>query len=215
MRIKSGIIVAGVALTLLGGTMSYAQMPGGGPGGPGGGPGMGGPFAQFREQHKYTFQLMTMVRHIGEIDKQPKYALTPDHAKRTIAILKPLRSRPKLTQDQAKTTLKALKAVFTADQLNAMARVQDRRPGMGGGPGGPGGPGGRGPGMGGPGGPGGRGPGMGGPGGAGRPRMDPNAMKNFNPFYTSGGGSNPMAARMAQRWSEFFSKLEQRAKHKK
>lgn len=186
-------ILAGAGLVAIVATTAFAQGPGG-QGGPG-----GGMFAQMREKYKFTFQLMSMVRHIGEIDKNPKYALSPVQAKRTLAVLQPLRSKPKMTQDQAKDALRGLKPIFTVDQLNAMAKIKDRPMGQrrmgGGGPGGPGGPGGGGP---------------GGPGG--RPRMmDPNAMKDFNPFYTKGGPKDEFSQRRAQRWNEFFGNLQNKA----
>ncbi|MDO8585538.1 MAG: hypothetical protein Q7T82_00710 [Armatimonadota bacterium] len=166
--------------------------------------GQGGQFGQFREQHKFTFQLMQMVRHIGEIDKAPKYALSPGQAQQVLAVLKPLRGKPKLTQDQAKQALKDLKRVFTVVQLNAMARIKPapRRGGPGFGAGGAGGPG-----------------SSGGPGGnmGSRPRtrMDPNAMKNFNPFYRNPKATDEWSARRAQRWDRFFSGLERKSKQAK
>lgn len=160
-------------------------------------------FAQFREQHKFTFQLMQMVRHIGAINNDPRHTLSPGQAKRVLAILKPLKMKPKLTQDQAKQALKNLKKIFNVDQLNAMAKIKSpqRRPGMGG-QGGPGGPGG----MGRPGGPGGMGR-MG-----NRPPMDPNAMKNFNPFYMKADKSDPRAADRVKRMADLFSGLESKVK---
>lgn len=162
---------------------------------PGAGQGPGG-FSAFRERYKYTFQLMQMVRHIAEIDKDKKHALTPKQAREVLVVLKPLRSKPKLTQDEAKQALKGLKKVFTADQLNAMARIKPTfRPGGGQRP-----PGSR------PGQP------------SGRPqqrRFDPNAMKDFNPFYAKPSADNPRAAEMAKRWNEFFSGLEKKAKLQK
>lgn len=162
--------------------------------------GQGGPFAQFREEHKFTFQLMQMVRHIGIINDDPKHTLTPAQAKQVLAVLNPLKAKPKLTQDQAKQALKDLKKIFTVDQLNAMAKIKMpmRRPGMGG-PGGPGGPG-----------------GMGRPGGMGnRPPMDPNAMKNFNPFYAKINKADPRSADRAKRMAGLFSGLESKAKQTK
>lgn len=177
-------------LALIIASASFAQ----GPGGP-----QSGPFAQFREEHKFTFQLSQMVRHIGEIDKDPKHALTPAQAKQVLAVLKPLRTQPKLTQDQAKQALKDLKRVFTVDQLNAMAKIKSpqRRPGMGG-PGGPGGPGGQGR-----------------PGGGmqgNRPRFDMNAMKNFNPFNPKVDKSDQRSVDRAKRMNDMFSDLEKKAK---
>ena len=176
----------------------------------GAGGGNGSQFAQFREEHKFTFQLTQMVRKIGEIDKNPKYALKPAQAKKILSVIKPLRAKPKMTQEQAKTALKQLKAALTIDQLNAMARIKDRPGGRPGGPGGPGAPGMR------PGGGAGA-PGMGRPGGNGagaqgaRPRMDPNAMKNFNPFYKDPKAKPAPGVRGNQRTDVFFKSLETRA----
>jgi hypothetical protein len=193
-------IIAAAALVALAAAAAFAQGPGG--------QGQGGQFNQMREKYKFTFQLMSMVRHIGEIDKNPKYTLSPAQAKKTLAVLQPLRSKPKMTQDQAKNALKGLKPIFTVTQLNAMAKIKDRPMGQrrmgGGGPGGPGGPGGGAFGR----------PGGGGPGGpGGRPRMmDPNAMKDFNPFYTRAAKGDQLATRRAPRWNEFFGNLQNKAK---
>lgn len=150
----------------------------------------GGQFAQMQEKYKYTFQLMTMVRHIGEIDRDPKYALTAAQAKKVLAVLTPLRSKPKLTQDQAKDALKSLKTVFTVTQLNAMAKIKTRRPGGGQWGGRPGGQGGD---------------------RAGRPHFDPDAMKDFNPFYSKVTKGDEFSAQRAKRWDDFFKTLQDRS----
>ena len=159
----------------------------------------GGQFSAMREKYKYTFQLTTMVRHIEEINKDKKYTLTSAQAKKVLAILTPWRSKPKMTQDQAKTVARNLKKVFTAAQLNAMARI---KPHSGQGPGG------RSPGQGGQGGP---------PrnGQAGERRhFDPNSMKDFNPFNTKVAKGDTRAAERAKRWNEFFAALQKKAKAK-
>ncbi len=155
----------------------------------------GGQFSAIREKYKYTFQLMTMVRHIGEINKDKKYTLTPAQAKSVLAILKPWRTKPKMTQDQAKTVAKNLKKVFTASQLNAMARIKSHF---------------------------GQGPRPGGQGGdrprnqnGGQHRFDPNRFKDVNPFYTKIDKNDPRSAERVKRWNEFFAGLEARAKAKK
>lgn len=160
--------------------------------------GQGGQFSAFREEHKYTFQLMQMVHHIGAINVQPKYTLTPAQAKQVLAVMKPIRSKSKLTQDQAKQALKDLKRIFNVSQLNAMAKIKPpaRRVGPGG-SGGPGGP--------------------GGPGGAqgNRPRMDSAAMKDFNPFYVKVSKSDPGSMDRGKRMNDTFSGLEKKAKQAK
>lgn len=148
-------------------------------------------FDQFRERHKYTFQLMSMVRNISEIDKDPKYTLTQAQAKQVLAVLEPLRSKPKLTQDQAKETLKALKKVFTVNQLNAMARIKPPRRIPDGGR---------------------LGDSSAGSRQTDRPRFNQDAMKDFNPFYSKVKAGDEFAARRVKRWNEFFAALQNKAK---
>jgi hypothetical protein len=179
----SRITIAAAFLVLATAAASFAQGPGG-----------GGQFAQFREKNKYTFQLMSMVRHIGEIDKDAKYRLSPDQARRVLKVLDPLRARPKMTQDQAKDALRSLKPIFNINQLNAMARIKP--PQFGGGQRGQGGPGGQ---------------GMGRPGGNGQRRpMDMNAMKDFNPFYAKAAPGG-FGAERAKRTQLFITTLHERA----
>jgi uncharacterized membrane protein YgcG len=199
MRIAVLICIL-AAITAVG----YAQGP---PPGGGQGPNAGAMKA-FQDKYKYTFQLTRFVGNIREIDQDKKYTLTVAQASKVLAILKPLRSKPKMTQDQAKKTLTALKKIFTTKQLNAMARVKPRfgsgqRPGGGGN-----GNGGNRPPGGGP-------PGGGGGGGGGQHRFDPNAMKDFNPFYVNPKATDEFAKRGAKRWNEFFDGLEKKAKPSK
>lgn len=187
MRNAFARVSALTVLTLLVASASFAQMGG------------GGQSSQFREEHKYTFQLMQMVHHIELIGQNPKYALTAAQAKQALAVLKPLSTKQKLTQDQAKQALKDLKKVFTVTQLNAMAKIKPPKR-MGARPGGPGGPGG-------PGSP--RGP------QGDRPRWDPASMKDFNPFYTKVSKSDPMAMGRVKRTTDFIKSLEKKSKQTK
>jgi len=169
-------------------------------------------FAQFQEQHKYTMQLSGLARNIGRMEREGQYKLTPAQAKQILEILQPLRTQPKLTQDEAKDTIRALQQVLTMDQRTEVAKLQAATPPggnrRGGGAGGPGGGAGR------PGGNGGQGaPGAGSRGGpAGsrqggdRPRFDPEAMKDYNPFNPASTGMG--GQRAAGRWEEFFTALE-------
>lgn len=156
------------------------------------------PRAQMREKYRYTFELMRMVRHIQEIDKDKKYTLTPDQAKKVLAVLKPYRTKPKMTQEQAKQVLKSLKPIFTAAQLKAMENVKpslQRRPSPPPGdrdkerPSGP-------------------------PPAAGQRRFDPDAMKDFNPFYSKAPKGDKWAEERVKRMNEFFASLEKKAKTK-
>ncbi len=152
-----------------------------------------GPSRAGQDRHKYTFQLIRTVRHIAEIDKDEKHALTPEQAKQVLDILTPLRSEPKLTGDGAKQVLKDLKKVFAADQLNAMARIKprfqsgrtrgERRAQTG-------------------------------TDGMDRRPPPPTVMKDFNPFYAKVKKGDKHAEQRAKRWAEFFAGLEKKAKSK-
>lgn len=167
-------------------------------------------FRKWREAHRYTFQLTSTLWGLEVLDRDAKTKLTPAQAKKILAVLQPLRNKPKMTQDEAKNALKQIKAVLTVNQLNALARYEADRRNRRGGPGG-GGMGMRPGSMGGPGGaPGAR---PGGPGGA-RPQM-PNLsqMKDFNPFKPS-PQMGPFGQRAAEYWDSFFKGLQQRASRK-
>ena len=162
------------------------------------GPGMSGPFGQFREQHKYTFQLMGMVRGLGELEKGTKAPLTPAQAKAILAVLTPLRKQDKLTQDQAKSAMKAIKKQLTAKQLTELGKVQAdrqrfRRADSGNNQG--------------------RRP-QGPPPGQ-RPRFDLSKMKDFNPFNAKVSKDNPRMGRSAERMNAFFDDLAKKAEAKK
>lgn len=149
------------------------------------------PMSEFRERHKYTFQLMDTVRKMMEMEKDPKVALTKDQAKQVLNILKPLQKKEKLTQEEAKEVLKNLKKVLTAKQLTAMGKIKIQRPAQ-------------------------RPPTGERPrppeGAQPRPRFDPERMRNFNPFYIN--PSDPRAKDRARPILQFLEDLERKAKGK-
>ncbi|MFA0731230.1 MAG: hypothetical protein HZLCBSQH_002143 [Candidatus Fervidibacterota bacterium] len=149
---------------------------------------------QFREQHKYHFQLQEMFYKIGELEKKGgQTALTKEQAKKLLDIFKPLTQKEKLTADEAKDALKRLKAVLRPDQLNALQRIQ--LPRWGGQQGN-------------------RPSGAGGPSGGGM-RFDPSRLQNFNPLSVKVDEKSPAAEfqkRRAQRVKEVLSLLEKKAK---
>jgi uncharacterized membrane protein YgcG len=166
-------------------------------------------FAKFRDQHKYTFQLRTMVTSgLMECERSPTTRLKPAQAKQLLAVLAPLRKQPKLTQDQAKAAIQKVQKVYDTKQLSAVDKAiqqSARRRGGGGAPGGGGGaPGGGAPGAGRPGG--------GSPGGGGRPPFDPAKAKNFNPFNPQKDGFG--YERNVSRNKTLFAFLEARAANK-
>src|SRR5690349_553276 len=104
---------------LLGGTSAFAQQGGGGPN--------MAAFQKFRDQHKSTFQLQTMLnRGLMEIERSPATKLKPDQAKKIQALIAPLRKQPKMTQAQAKTTIAKFQKILTAPQLAAVNRAVER-----------------------------------------------------------------------------------------
>jgi len=167
-------------------------------------------FTKFRDQHKYTFQLRTMVTSgMMECERSPATKIKPAQAKQFLTVLKPLRTQPKLTQDQAKAAIQKVQRIYEAKQLAAVDKaIQQSRNRRGGGGGSPGGGGGA-PGAGGR--PGGGGP----PGGStgARAPFDPNKLKNFNPFNPKkdGFGGERGYERNVQRNKSLFSFLEARA----
>lgn len=171
------------------------------------------------EQFRYTFQLTRATRNITELEKNKETALTPAQAKQVLAILKPLRSKPKLTSDQAKAASIKLEKVFTLAQQDAIAKMRpqfgrDRgtrqgdgqRPGLNRDNAQRDGQKRQGVGQ--------RGQNARGQAGNQQRRWDQNTMKDFNPFYVKPAKGDKMAAAQAKRWNEFFASLEVKAKSK-
>ena len=225
-----------------GGQGAPGGMRPGGPGGPGGmrpggqgGPGMGrgGPFAKWGEEHKNVMGVSRKLRRIGAMNKTSDMKLNKQQSAKLLAIINTWKSKPSMSEEQAKTVDSQITALLNDKQR---AQLEARRPGGGGGgmrpgggmqgggkgvaggPGGmrPGGPGGAGA-KGNPGGPGGMRPG--GPGGFGggmRPGGGPGGAgftlpKTINPL-------NPttMPAMMQERakksMDEFTADLQKQAK---
>jgi hypothetical protein len=175
MRSQAAFFTGAVTLGLAA-TVALAQGP----------PGGFSAFTKFRDQHKMTFQLQTMVtRGLTECERSKMTEIKPAQAKQLLIALTPWKSKPKMTQDEARATIQKVQKVFEAKQLTAIDKAiqeQQRRMASFGGGGGGGAPGG---GGGTPGGGGGPRPGGGGPpggGGGNRPPFDPVKSKNFNPF---------------------------------
>lgn len=151
-------------------------------------------FTQFREEHRYTFMLMQSAGGIGRLEEGQTHVLSAAQAKQLLAVLTPLRSKPTLTQDEAKDTIKAIQSILTAEQREAISTMRPERDRQQGGPGGAG--------MGRP-------SGQRPPGGGRRMPMDLDAMKNFNPFNTS--QKSPMAQRGGRGIEQLFTVLEKKA----
>jgi hypothetical protein len=137
-------------------------------------------FRKWRDSHKNVMAVGQTVRGLAECEKDPKTALNKAQAQKVLAVLKSWRTKPTMSNDQAKEVNKQLNASLNVTQIKKIASIPAfGRGGQGGGRpgGGMGGP----PGGGGPGGgrPGGGAPG--GPGGGGF-RMPSGPPKEFNPL---------------------------------
>ena len=200
-HIRLSMLLAVTTAMGAGSALAQPPAPAGGQGGPGGaggmrpggmgGPGMGGrggPFGKWMDEHKNVMGVSRKLRRIEELNKTPDTKLDKPQSAKLLSIINTWKSKPAMTEDQAKSVDGQLTALLNDKQKKALAAPQqggfgggggrmggERGAGGGGfaakgGPGGPGAPGGFGAkgGAGGLGGPGGMRPGgPGGPGGAG------------------------------------------------
>jgi hypothetical protein len=178
----------------------------------------------WRDNHKNFQQLSSTIRAISDMDQDPATKLTKDQAKKINAIITPWKSKPVMTDEQARTITSNISKVLNITQIKKYAAIQaeqnNRRGGMGGPGGGPpgggfGGPPGGGPpgGGGGFGGgrPGGGPPGGGPPGGGG---FDPSKMsdpKEYNPLNPATFPTMPFTGRQKQRLNDFLTLLKTRS----
>lgn len=174
---------------------------------------------KWREANKNLLQVSQTMGVLGELDKDPKTKLTKVQAKKILGVVNAWKSKPAMTDDQAKAVNKQLTGTLNLAQIKKMAAVQAERRGRGGFGGGGGG--GRGPGGGGGfGGGGGRGPGgAGGPGGGGRGpgggggggMRNFTLPKAFNPLNPATLPQGPMRERSQSRMAETLKLLQSRA----
>jgi hypothetical protein len=181
-----------------------------------------------------TFRLMRLPRQITEINMDSKTALTPAQAKKILSVVKPLRQKPHLNVEQTQKVIAQLDKILTPSQKEAITNL---RPGFGrrmnGRPGAEGMNNGdrprrargdsngdrpRGE-FGQAGGDRPRGEFGQGQSSGDRPRMrwNPDAMKDFNPFYVKSakGSSDRFTEMRAKHMNEFFAMLEKTAAKKK
>lgn len=212
-------LAAVVLLTFAG--AAFAQPPGGGGGGAPS-PEMMAMFkkmGEWRDKNKNLFNVGRTMGALAEFEKDPKTALTKDQAKKILAVVSPWKTKPVMTDVNAKDLLKQVGATFTVPQATKMAQIAkeaaSRRGGFGGGGGGGMRPGGGGP-------PGGGGGGMrpGGGGGGGGMQMDPAAMKKrmdammkgFNPLNFATIPDSPMKERSTKPVKDGMDALAKKAK---
>lgn len=172
---------------------------------PGAGP------SEFRKQHEQMFKLQHAFFTLAVLERTGASTLTAAQAKQILDIMTPLRSKPKLTEEEAKQALARVNKVLTAGQLKAIADAESGRgnrprPGDGQRPPPPA-----------------PGPGQKPPEGARRPpqgesgqpreprQFDPEAMKDFNPFYTGVPNGGAIGPGQGRRMDVFFDTLTKKA----
>lgn len=209
------LVVAMVLLTFSG--AAFAQPPGGMGGAPS--PEMMAMFkkmGEWRDKNKNLFSVGRTMGALAEFEKEPKTALTKDQAKKILAAVGPWKTKPVMTDANAKDLLKQVGATFTVAQATKMAQIAKEAAARGWGGGG----GGMRPGGGGPPGGGGGRPGGGPPGGGGGGMMDPAAMKKrmdammkgFNPLNFATIPDSPMKDRSIKPVKDGMEALEKKAK---
>ena len=144
MNLKSTLRFGMAALVILGGNLlvspsAQAQFGGGGPP-----PGMMEKIKKWQkwsEQHKNLSTLGDLVYQMGEVNKDPRFALTKPQANKVLALIKPVTPKKELSEDEAKSLSKSLTNVLTAKQLQKLVTIEGpaarmKKRGFGGGGGG-------------------------------------------------------------------------------
>ncbi len=79
---------------------------------------------RFHEQHRYTFQLLTMATEgLVECERWKSTAIRADQAKKILSVIQSLKARPKLSQDQARSSMRDLRRVMDQSQAATMDRA--------------------------------------------------------------------------------------------
>ncbi|WP_394796490.1 hypothetical protein [Armatimonas sp.] len=215
-------LAAALLLTISGAVRAQGGPPGGGMGGAAPSPEMMAMFKKFGEWREKNKSLSSVGRTLGalaEFEKDPKTALTKDQAKKILAVVGPWKSKPIMTDANAKDMLKKVGATFTPQQAKKLAQIMSERGGFGGGGGGGMRMGGGGAPGGGAGGGGAR-PGGGAPGGGAGGGMDMVAMKKrfdtmmkgYNPLNFKTVPESPMKERSIKPVKDAMAALDKKAK---
>lgn len=199
---------------------SGAVLAQGGP--PGGGPGGGGfqmppemkkamdDMKKWGESHKNVRQMGMTLRTLNEFEKDQRTALTKDQAKKIWAIIGPWKTKPTMSDAQAKTVNDSIVKVFSIPQIKKLAAAQKEMQGRMGGGGGRMGGGGGGMGGGRPGGGGGMGGGNFNP--ADIAKRIKASMKEYNPINVNSYPDGFMKERFAPTMSLTLKAIEAKSK---
>ena len=82
--------------------------------------------SKFREEHKYTYELMQTVQQMGAVSRSSRAGLTSSQAKQALTVINPLKKQSTLTQRQAQQALKKLQPIIAASQKNELSRTAPR-----------------------------------------------------------------------------------------
>ena len=151
---------------------------------------------KWRENHKNITALSQTLMGLGQLESDPKTAITPEQARKILPVLKTWRNKKVMTNEQALQVNRALTAPLTEAQLKRIATAP--RFGRGG------------PGFGG----GARMGGGQGPGGQ-RPRFDISRMpdpRDYNPLNPGTYPFEGIRAQAKQRLDKLIADLQARAK---
>ncbi len=80
---------------------------------------------KFHEQHRYTFlQLLTMATEgLVECERWKSTAIRADQAKKILSVIQSLKAKPRLSQDQARSSIRDLHRVMDHSQAARMDRA--------------------------------------------------------------------------------------------
>ncbi|MBV9852828.1 MAG: hypothetical protein JO250_24480 [Armatimonadetes bacterium] len=164
---------------------------------------------KWRDSHKNVVALQQTLGGLQEMEQDPRTRLNKTQARTVLAVIGKWRSRPVMSDAQARQVDQQITAPLTTAQIKKIVTASaGRRGGFGGGRPGGGGPGGGGPGGGfGGGRPGGGGPGGGRPGGF-NPAAFPDP-RDYNPLNPNSLPFERMRPRAAQRLAELTTELKQ------
>lgn len=202
--IVSSLALAGVCC-LVGVSRANAQ------GGPGGGfqmtPEMQAKikaWQKWTEAHKGISNLQTLFYQVEQMDKEPAFALNKPQSSKLLSIMKPWRTKPEMSDDQAKSVMKAVTGLLTDKQVKKLTTIQSPWGRRGGGGGGGGAGGGRPGGAGGPGG--------GRPGGAGGFKIPDPPKGGYNPLNPATLPFEQMRPRAQKGLDDFTAELQAKSK---
>ncbi len=156
---------------------------------------------KWSEAHKGISSMGTLMYQVEQLDKMPGYELNKPQATKLLGIIKPWRTKPEMSDDQAKSVAKSITGLLTDKQVKKMTTIESPFGRRGGG----GGAGGGRPGGGAPGGGGAR---PGGAPGGGMPKIPDPPKGGYNPLNPDTLPFEQMRPRMKKSLEDFTAELQ-------